>query len=79
MTSNSSNYVAVTSPEQFQQLLSADLNRLSILNFRAEWAGPCAQMDGVAKELAQKFPQALFLEVRGPLFLNSWCLMMFND
>lgn len=60
----SSNYISVTSPEHFKQLLSQDLDRLSVLNFRAEWAAPCAQMDGVAKELAGKHPQALFLEVR---------------
>jgi thioredoxin-like negative regulator of GroEL len=37
-----SNFVNVTSPQHFKDLLSADLNRVSCLNFWAPWAEPCA-------------------------------------
>jgi hypothetical protein len=39
-----SNYVVVTSKEQFQDALQADLTRVSVLNFRADWAEPCKTM-----------------------------------
>jgi thiol:disulfide interchange protein len=58
-----SNYHVVTSPEHLQDLLGRDLNVVGVLNFRADWAEPCKQMDVVAKELASKYSRALFLEV----------------
>jgi thiol-disulfide isomerase/thioredoxin len=61
---SSSNFVEVTSPTHFQELLSKDLNRVSVINFWAPWAEPCKQMNEVAKELAVKYPAALFLQVR---------------
>ena len=57
------NYITITSSEDLQSRLNADLTRLSILNFRADWAEPCRTMDEVAKQLAQKHSSALFLEV----------------
>ncbi|CAA7265756.1 unnamed protein product [Cyclocybe aegerita] len=57
------NLVEITSPTHFQELLSADLNRVSIINFWAPWAEPCKQMNEVAKELARKYTAALFLQV----------------
>ncbi|KAK7043880.1 glutaredoxin [Paramarasmius palmivorus] len=59
----SSNYHDVSSPSHFQQLLSQDLNRVSVLNFWAEWAEPCKQMNAVAVELAKKYPSVLFLQI----------------
>jgi thiol-disulfide isomerase/thioredoxin len=59
-----SNYHVVESPESLQELLGSDLSAVSVLNFRADWAEPCRQMDAVAKELAGKYPKTLFLEVR---------------
>ena len=56
------NYIQITSSDDLQARLGADLTRLSILNFRATWAEPCKQMDAVAKQLAEKHPKALFLE-----------------
>ncbi|KAJ3890235.1 thioredoxin [Lentinula edodes] len=58
-----SNYHEVTSPSHFQQLLSSDLNRVSVLNFWAEWAEPCKQMNAVTVELANKYPSVLFLQI----------------
>ncbi|KAJ3808803.1 glutaredoxin [Lentinula aff. lateritia] len=58
-----SNYHEVTSPLHFQQLLSSDLNRVSVLNFWAEWAEPCKQMNAVTIELAKKYPSVLFLQI----------------
>ena len=39
------NYFEVKSPEQFKELLLADLKRISIINFWASWAELCRQMD----------------------------------
>ncbi|KAJ3979525.1 glutaredoxin [Lentinula detonsa] len=58
-----SNHHEVTSPSQFQQLLSTDLNRVSVLNFWAEWAEPCKQINAVTIELAKKYPSILFLQI----------------
>ncbi|KAJ3852681.1 glutaredoxin [Lentinula lateritia] len=58
-----SNYHEVTSPLHFQQLLSSDLNRVSVLNFWAEWAEPCKQMNAVTIELAKKYPSVSFLQI----------------
>lgn len=63
MTVLPSNLVTVTSSEHFTSLMSADLNRVSLLNFWASWAEPCEQMNAVVQELAQKFPQVLCLNV----------------
>ncbi|KAH8118176.1 glutaredoxin [Phellopilus nigrolimitatus] len=57
------NLQAVTSPTHFQTLLSADLARVSLLNFWAPWAEPCAQMNAVVAELARKYPAVLVLNV----------------
>ncbi|KAJ4464946.1 glutaredoxin [Lentinula aciculospora] len=58
-----SNHHEVTSPSHFQQLLSADLNRVSVLNFWVDWAEPCKQMNAVTLELARKYPSILFLQI----------------
>ena len=57
------NYHAVTSPEHFQELLSADLERVSVLYFYADWAEPCASMSQVVRALADANPAVLFLQV----------------
>ncbi len=58
------NFKVVESPNQFQELLSADLNRVSLINFWAPWAEPCHQMNEVVLELAKKYSQLLVLQVR---------------
>lgn len=57
------NLLTVTSPEHFKELLSADLNRVSVLNFWAPWAEPCAEFNKVVEGEAAKFPTTLFLNV----------------
>jgi thiol-disulfide isomerase/thioredoxin len=59
-----SNFNEITSSEQFQSLLSKDLQRVSLINFWAPWAEPCKQMNEVVLELAKKYPQVLVLQVR---------------
>jgi thiol-disulfide isomerase/thioredoxin len=61
--SATTNLVTIESPEQFTSVMSADLNRVSLLNFWAPWAEPCEQMNGVVKELAAKYPKILCLNV----------------
>lgn len=58
------NFFEVSSSERFKELLSTDLKRISIINFWAPWAEPCHKMNEVVKELAKKYPAALFLQVR---------------
>ena len=60
------NFHEVNSAEHFQSLLSADLERVSLINFWAPWAEPCKQMNEVVVELAKKYPQVLVLQVSGP-------------
>ncbi|KAJ7082690.1 glutaredoxin [Mycena belliarum] len=60
---SSSNLVTVNSAPHFQELLSSDLNRVSLINFWAPWAAPCVQMNDVVVELAKKHPGILALNV----------------
>ncbi|KAJ7240170.1 glutaredoxin [Mycena haematopus] len=60
---STSNLVTVSSAPHFQSLLSADLTRVSLLNFWAPWAAPCTQMNDVVAELAKKHPNILALNV----------------
>ncbi|KAK0472011.1 glutaredoxin [Armillaria novae-zelandiae] len=57
------NYHQVVSPSHFQELLSADLTRVSLINFWADFAEPCRQMNEVVLELSKKYPAVLFLQV----------------
>ncbi|KAK6907540.1 Grx4 family monothiol glutaredoxin [Kwoniella mangroviensis CBS 10435] len=60
---SSDNLVTVTSPEHFKSLLSADLDRVSCLNFWAPWAEPCQAFNKSIEEEAKKFSQVLFLNI----------------
>jgi thiol-disulfide isomerase/thioredoxin len=66
----------VKSPEHFKELLSADLKRISIINFLAPWAEPCREMNEMVQELAKKYPAALFLQVCNPI--KYLCYVSFN-
>jgi hypothetical protein len=44
--------VTVSSPEHFKELLSADLSRVSVLNFWAPWADVCKGMNEVSIRLS---------------------------
>ena len=69
------NFFIVESSEQFKELLSADLERISIINFWTPWAEPCHKMNQVVKELAEKYPAALFLQVCNPIKVHIQRLM----
>lgn len=60
---STSNFVNISSPEQFKEELSKDLNRVSLLNFWAPWAEPCAAFNKAVEEAAAKYPSVLFLNV----------------
>lgn len=57
------NLVEITSPEHFKQVLSEDLNRVSVLDFWASWAKPCEKMNEAVKEMSGKYKEVLFLMV----------------
>jgi len=58
-----SDVVTVTSSTHFQDLLNADLTRVSLINFWAPWAEPCKQMNEVVAQLAKRYPAVLVLQV----------------
>ena len=60
---SSSNLVTINSPEQFKEVLSRDLNKVSVLDFWATWAQPCEKMNEVVKEASEKYKDVLFLMV----------------
>ena len=64
---STTNFHAVTSPDHFKDILSNDLNRVSLINFWAPWAEPCKQMNDIVAELARKYPPLLVLQVKHPL------------
>ena len=70
--SESTNCHVVKSPEQFKELLSADLNRVSLINFWAPWAEPCKKMNDVVQELSKKHSGLLVLQVKCPLVTSDF-------
>jgi thiol-disulfide isomerase/thioredoxin len=68
---SSSNLLTIDSPEQFKDVLSRDLNKVSVLDFWATWAQPCEKMNEVVKEASEKFKDVLFLMVRLLCVLDS--------
>lgn len=60
---SANNLVQINSPEHFKDLLSADLNRVSCLNFWAPWAEPCVAFNSAVEKEAGQFPSVLFLNV----------------
>jgi thiol-disulfide isomerase/thioredoxin len=65
MASYPANHVVVNGATHFQDQLSKDLQRVSLINFWAPWAAPCVQMNEVVIELARRHENVLVLEVRG--------------
>jgi thioredoxin-like negative regulator of GroEL len=63
MALTSENYHDVTNATHFQELLNADLNRVSLIYFWAPWAAPCTQMNEVVIELAKEYEKLLVLRV----------------
>lgn len=53
----------VESSDRFRELLSEDLQRVSLLYFWAPWAEPCKQMTEVVDELSRKYPKLLSLKI----------------
>ncbi|KAH8089367.1 thioredoxin-like protein [Filobasidium floriforme] len=60
---SSSNLLTIDSPEQFKDVLSRDLNKVSVLDFWATWAQPCEKMNEVVKEASEKYKDVLFLMI----------------
>lgn len=70
----SSNLITINSPEEFREVLSRDLNKVSVLDFWATWAQPCEKMNQVVKEASEKYKNVLFLMVR----LEITCIVDFQ-
>ena len=58
-----SNLHTITSSTFFQELLSTDLSRVSLLNFWTPWAEPCKQMNEEVTKLAKQNPSLLTLNI----------------
>ena len=58
-----SNPYQIQSSDRFKELLSKDLQRVSLLYFWAPWAEPCKQMTEVVTELSKKYPNLLSLQI----------------
>lgn len=65
------NFYNVKSSDHFKELLSADLNRVSLINFWAPWAEPCKNMNEVVAELAKAHSELLVLQVKHPFKSHS--------
>ncbi|KAG2115016.1 glutaredoxin [Suillus clintonianus] len=55
------NLVEIPNTPQFQELLSKDLKRISLIYFWTSWAEPCVQMNQVVEGLAKAYPKLLAL------------------
>ncbi|KAF8340622.1 glutaredoxin [Cantharellus anzutake] len=58
-----SNFHNVESPDQLTELLSQDLERVSLLSFWAPWAEPCKEMNKHVEEHAKQYSDVLFLSI----------------
>ncbi|KAG2750928.1 glutaredoxin [Suillus brevipes Sb2] len=57
------NLIDIPNTPQFQELLSKDLKRISLIYFWTSWAEPCVQMNKVVEGLAKAYPKLLALRV----------------
>ncbi|KIK96287.1 hypothetical protein PAXRUDRAFT_826119 [Paxillus rubicundulus Ve08.2h10] len=73
-----SNLHNVNSADHFRELLSADLQRVSLINFWASWVNPCIEMNKVVGELARKHPKLLVLQVEAEAEENVDIVESFN-
>jgi len=73
----SNNLIQISSPEHFTQVMSEDLNRISLLNFWAPWAEPCKGMNQQVGQLAIKYPHILCLQVSRVFFYFSTLLVLY--
>ncbi|KAG1735344.1 thioredoxin-like protein [Suillus paluster] len=55
------NLVDIPATLEFQELLSKDLKRISLIYFWTSWAEPCVQMNQVVEGLAKAYPKLLAL------------------
>jgi len=58
-----SNHKDVADDEEFMTLLASAGNKLVVVDFKAQWCGPCKAIGPFFAQLAPKFPEALFLGV----------------
>jgi thiol-disulfide isomerase/thioredoxin len=66
----------IKSLEQFQQFLkTAGPTKVVALNFCAEWAAPCKQMNQVFTELSLNYPSVAFAQVHTLILIY----LMFPD
>ncbi|KZP10482.1 glutaredoxin [Athelia psychrophila] len=63
MSTNPPNFHAITTVDQFQELMKNNLERISLINFWASWAEPCKVMNELVLDLAKKYPDIQVLHV----------------
>ena len=57
------NLVAITSSDNFMELMQQDLERVTLLNFWASWAAPCETLNEAMSNFAAQYPNVLFMNV----------------
>ena len=57
------NIIQIKDDDDFEKKLKEYGKKLLILDFGASWCGPCKLLDGVIKEIAKKYPNAIFLKI----------------
>lgn len=65
-----SNIYQLSSDEEYKKILVANRTSLFVVNFWADWAEPCKQMNEVFTELATRQPSAVFISVSGAIEID---------
>ena len=65
----------VPDDSSFAAELEAAESKLVVVDFTAEWCGPCKRIAPFYDELSNKFPRAVFLKVIHTMRLEAYCKM----